>query len=392
MVGELLSSGNGIGPYSDRLTTIPVSPHRYFGKELRFLPAIQILLILLVISSLQPAPDIVALGQIQTVDSDHRILGVHTRLTDEVEAWKIKRSLELVRQMGASWIVEFFPWAYYHAEDGSFAWDHPDLVVEHAHNQGLTIIARLGLTPGWARPSDTPLTYLDADSYRHFADYAAAFSERYRGKVDYIIVGNEPNLSYEWGYRKTPAQDYVDLLQIVYPAVKAANPDMIVLAGALAPTLEPDTSPWGYGDLEYLDEMYKHEAASYFDGLAVHAYGLTSPPDAEPDSDLLNFRRIELVREIMVNHGDKVAQIFITETGWNDHPRWTLAVTPGQRIQYTLDAIGYAEQNWPFVDMIAIWSFRYPAPTKNYMDYYTLLTPEFVNKPIYDALRDFTGN
>ncbi len=151
--------------------------------------------------------------------------------------------------MGAPWIVEFFPWAYYQAENGEIAWSHPDLVVSHAHAQGLTIIARLGLTPGWARPPDTPLTYLDEESYDDFAAFAAAFAERYRGKVDYLIIGNEPNLSYEWGYRVTTAQDYVDLLKVVYPAVKAANPDMQILAGALAPTLEPQGSPWGLNDL-----------------------------------------------------------------------------------------------------------------------------------------------
>ncbi len=365
---------------------------RISGRELNFLPAIRILILVLIVVSLQPAPDLVALGQPQEVHSEHEVLGVHTRLTDEVEPWKIKRSLELVRQMGASSVVEFFPWAYYHAEGGTFAWDHPDLVINHAHNQGLAIVARLGLTPEWARPPETPLTFLDPSAYSHFADYAAAFSERYRGKVDTIIVGNEPNLSYEWGYRKIPAEDYVDLLKVVYTAVKEANPEMQVLAGALAPTLEPDDSPWGYGDLAYLEEMYEHGAADYLDGLAVHAYGLTAPPEAEPDPGLLNFRRIELVREVMIDNGDDDTFIFVTETGWNDHPRWTFAVTPGQRIQYSIDAVRFAEQNWPYVKLLAFWSFRYPAPTKSYSDYFTLVTPEFVNKPIYDAIKDFTGN
>lgn len=326
------------------------------------------------------------------VSSTHPVLGVHTRLTDEVEPWKIKRTLELVREMGATSIVEFFPWAYYHAEDGSFAWDHPDLVVTHAHNQGLKIIARLGLTPGWARPEDTPLTYLDEDAFGYFADYAAAFSARYRGMVDYVIIGNEPNLSYEWGYRKTPASVYVSLLEAIYPAVKSANPDMSVLAGALAPTLEEENSPWGYSDLAFLDEMYKAGAADSFDGLAVHAYGLTSPPEAEPDLQLLNFRRVELIREIMVKHGDADTPILITETGWNDHPRWTLGVSPGQRIQYSINAIRYAEDNWPYVELVAIWAMRYPAPTKSYMDNYTLVTSEFINKLIYDELKTYTGN
>lgn len=349
----------------------------------------RLLLLLILLRLLLPPPVLTTTGPPQTVNTQHQVIGAHTRLTDEVEEWKIKRSLELVREMGAPWIVEFFPWAYYQAENGEIAWSHPDLVVSHAHAQGLTIVARLGLTPGWARPPDTPLTYLDDDSYDDFAAFAAAFAERYRGKVDYLVIGNEPNLSYEWGYRVTTAQDYVDLLKIVYPAVKAANPDVQVLAGALAPTLEPQGSPWGLNDLAYLEQMYQAGAIGYFDGLAVHAYGLTFPAESEPDPKILNFRRVELVRQVMEEHGDEQKSIYITETGWNDHPRWTMAVKPAQRIQNTLEALRIAEEEWPYVKMLAIWSFRYPAPTKSYMDYYTLVTPEFVTKPIYEAIKDY---
>ena len=60
---------------------------------------------------LSPPRGIVLPGPQQHVQSINPKIGVHTRLTDEVEEWKIKRSLELVREMGASWIVEYFPWA-----------------------------------------------------------------------------------------------------------------------------------------------------------------------------------------------------------------------------------------------------------------------------------------
>ena len=375
---------------------MPTRPDRKTARQrlagLRLGSGLRLLLLLSLFNTLQPPPLLITPGPPQRVHTSHPLLAVHTRLTDEVEAWKIQRSLQMVRQMGASAIVEFFPWAYYQAQDGSIAWEHPDLVVEHAHAQGLQIVARIGLTPDWARPPDTPLTYLDAGAYGYFAAFAAAFAARYQGKVGYLIVGNEPNLSYEWGYRVTTPQDYVDLLRVVYPAVKAANPDVTVLAGALAPTLEPAGSPWGLNDLVYLDEMYAAGAADYFDGLAVHVYGLTFPPEAEPDPGVLNFRRVELMRQVMVAHDDAATPMYITETGWNDHPRWTRAVRPGQRITYTLDAVRYAEANWPFVELLAIWAFRFPAPTKSYMDYYTLVTPEFIPKPIYDALQEFTGN
>ena len=122
----------------------------------------RLLALAFLITLLQPAPVLITPGSPQTVYSERPIVAVHTRLTDEVEEWKIQRTLQMVREMGANTIVEFFPWAYYHAEHGGIAWEHQDMVVNHAHAQGLTIIARIGLTPSWARPKDTPLKLLKA--------------------------------------------------------------------------------------------------------------------------------------------------------------------------------------------------------------------------------------
>ena len=47
-----------------------------------------------------PIYPLVALGPQQTVRSVNPKMGIHTRLTDEVEPWKIKRTLEMVREMG----------------------------------------------------------------------------------------------------------------------------------------------------------------------------------------------------------------------------------------------------------------------------------------------------
>ena len=337
----------------------------------------------------RPIPRYVTMDEPQTVHTNAPTLGVHTRLTDEVEEWKIQQSLRLVREMGSPWIVELFPWAYYEPEQGEYLWGRPDMIITHAENQGLQVIARLSLVPQWARPENTPLNYLEPDSYEDFARFAAAFAKRYRGRVDHIVILNEPNLSFEWGGLQTTPADYVKLLEVVYPAIKEANPDAVVLGGALAPTLEPPGSPNGLDDLLYLEGMYEAGARDVMDALAVHTYGLTFPPEADPAPDILNFRRVELLREVMEQFGDD-RPIFITESGWNDHPRWTRAVRPAQRIQYSLDGLQYAEENWPYVEVLAFWMFRIPAPSRNFLDYYTFVTPEFVQKPIYTALQDRT--
>ena len=69
--------------------------------------------------------------------------GIHTRLTDEVEEWKIARTLQMVREMGAPWVVEYFPWAYIEPEKGRYDWGHADMVVDYAYAEGLTMVARV---------------------------------------------------------------------------------------------------------------------------------------------------------------------------------------------------------------------------------------------------------
>jgi hypothetical protein len=321
----------------------------------------------------------------------HPILCVHTRLTDEVEPWKMVRSLEMVRQMGATTIVEYFPWAYMEGEKGKYGWGHSDLIVDYAHNQGLTVVARLGMVPAWARklPDDTATTdtYLDKEHYADFGDFVYAFVSHYRGRVKHIIIWNEPNVTLEWGFRPPDPEGYTELLRMAYTRAKEADPNIMVLGGALAPTLEPEGSEVAMNDLTYLERMYQAGASKYFDILAAHAYGLTYAYDEPPAANVLDFRRVELVRELMVKNGDAAKPIMLTESGWNDSPRWTMAVTPAERIVNTIGGYEWAEQHWPWMQNVCTWAFRLPTLQHSYGDYFTFVSPEFQPKLIYDAVK-----
>ncbi len=329
----------------------------------------------------------IPLGPQQKVETTNTKAGVHTRLENEVEAAKIKRSLEMVREMGAPWIVEYFPWAFSEPRPGVYKFDHADLVIDHANRQGITVIARLGLVPDWAKPEDTVSTYLDRERFPDFANYASAFAKHFQGRVHHIIIWNEPNLSLEWGYRSPNPKDYVELLCQAAAAIRSVDPEITILAGALAPTIGDPTGELGMADLDFLQAMYDADAAPCFDALAAHSYGLTFPPDDPPDSAVINYRRVELLREIMTANGDGDKSIYITEAGWNDHPRWTRAVRPAQRIRYTIRAYELA-QDWPWLEAVAIWAFRYPWPERNIRDYYTFVTPDFDPKPIYLEVKE----
>jgi hypothetical protein len=338
---------------------------------------------LVVSSSLTAAPSVS--GKRSVAQATHPILGVHTRLTDEVEPWKIRRTMEMVREMGASWVVEYFPWTYIELAKGQYDWAHADLVIDAAHDEGLTLVARIDHVPAWARPPGTTDRYIDARGIQDYGDFLAAFVRRYRDRVKHYIVWNEQNTTMEWGFRPVDPEGYVELLKVAYRRIKEADPEAVVLPGALAPTL--DQSPDALDDLIYLQRMYDAGAKAYFDLMNIHAYGLRHPPDDPPAPNRINFARAALIREVMVRNGDGDKRALISEAGWNDHPRWTKAVRPAQRVEYTVRAIAMAEAEWPWLVGLCFWTFRLPFPARNYNDYYTFVDGEFRPKPVYEAVR-----
>ncbi len=355
--------------------------------------AIRIAALLWLLTLIQPPQVLVTLGEQQHVNTRNPIAGVHTRFIDEAETWKIQRGLAMIREMGAPWIVEFFPWAYIEPRPGQYDWGSADRIIDHANRQGLRVIARLGFTPDWARPdpnvTTTTFTYLDAARYADFARFAAAFAAHYKERVTEIVIWNEPNLSGEWGMRPVDPAGYVAMLRAVYPAIKAANPAAVVLAGALAPTLEPVGSAQGMNDLDYLAAMYQALGAEArpYDGWAIHSYGRTAPPEEPPARDRLNYRRAELLHDVMVSHSDGRLPVYVTEAGWNDDTHWAFGVTPAQRIRYTLSAWDYAQAQWPWVRCVAMWVFKLPAPAHGYRDRFTFITPALEPLPIYEEIK-----
>jgi hypothetical protein len=344
-------------------------------------------------------PSIVATGDSSLFDAGHpygvspaiprTIEGVHTRLSDEVEPWKIARTLQMVQQMGARWIVELFPWAYIEPRPGVFDWAHPDTVIRSANQQGLEVIARLDFVPAWARPAGSTPRLLPRERYPDYANFVAQFAHRYRDAVRYFIIWNEPNTSFEWGFRPVSAEAYVELLAAAAESIRKAHPNPTILPAGLAPTVEH--SELAIEDLTFLQQMYDLGAARSFDALCVHTYGWKFPPEDPPRSDRLNFSRAELLRQVMERNGDAAKPVLITEAGWNDSPRWTKAVHPGQRILYTLQAYRKAAREWPWVKALCMWVFRLPAPAHDYNDYFTFVDTSFRPKPIYNTVRSHAG-
>jgi GH35 family endo-1,4-beta-xylanase len=331
--------------------------------------------------------------QSSVLSPQHSKIGLHTRLTDEPDPANIKREFQMLRDMGGTWATEFFPWAYIQPDDRNrFDWEHADEVVNAANAAGITLLARIDGVPDWAKPSNTTWRYLDRDHYADYGDFVYAFVSHFKGRISHYIIWNEPNTAAEWGQRPPDPQAYTDLLKVAYTRAKQADPNCTVLLAGLAPNLERQGSTTALNDLVYLDELYQDGAAPYFDAVAAHAYGLQASPDDPSAPNKLDFSRVEEIHKIMLSHGDSGKQVYITEGGWNDSPRWSYAVKPYQRVEYTIAAYRKAEQEWPWVSAVCLWASRFPKPQYTYFDNYSFITPDFIPKAVYLEVQKYAAS
>ena len=172
--------------------------------------------------------------------------GINVFLEQEVEAEKRARSLELVAQAGFRWIRQQFPWEDIEIHGrGDFedrrnqvtigtisAWDKYDDIIGLAQQHDLRILARLDNPPAWSRADAGAGDQAPPDDLADFVNYATAVAERYRGRIHYWQVWNEPNIFPEWGNQDVSPEAYTQLLCRSYVALKAVDPANVVVSGA----------------------------------------------------------------------------------------------------------------------------------------------------------------
>ena len=333
-------------------------------------------------------------------------LGVNTFLEQEVDPAKRRLSLRMARDAGFHWVRQQFPWAAIEPDEkgqfvgqyGESTWDVFDDIVTAAEELGMELIVRLDTSPRWTRPGN-PHVATPPERLADFGDYVAAVVERYRGRVRYYQVWNEPNLSVEWGNRPVDARAATDLLRAGYERAKAADPSAVILAPALAPTVA--NGPEAVSELVFLQRMYDAGAAAYFDIGSVQAYGLRNGPD---DRRLgpgdVNFSRPILYREVMVRNGDTAKPVWASEVAWNAPPpeapepyAWG-KVNPEQQARYTVRALQRARDEWPWMGVMNVWYLRRPDDREMGTVFagFRLLDPDFTPRPVYRAIQAYAGS
>jgi len=344
--------------------------------------------------------------------------GINVFLEQEVEKQKREKSLQMIADAGFHWIRQEFPWEDIEIHGkGDFedrrhephrsAWEKYDNIVDLAKQYDLEIVPRLSNPPAWTRAlTNTIGTYAPPDDLADWGDYVYAVVSRYRGRIRYYQLWNEPNIYPEWGERPVDPEGYTQLLCEGYHRAKEADPDVVIISGALAPTvsLHPGPGPaLGLNDFVFLQRMYDAGAAKCFDILAVNDYMLWSGPTDHRMQPLnINFARPVYTRDIMVANGDAAKPIWISEMnsnavpndpnieGWGGYGQVTLE----QQARYAVLAYQRAMEEWPWVGVVNFWFFKRPDDTaRNQAWYYfRMLEPDFTPLPVYEAMKAYTGD
>mgnify|MGYP005839643015 CR=1 FL=1 len=277
-------------------------------------------------------------------------VGVHTLPADQY-------TLALAAAADFDVVVELFSWRQIEPTQGQWHWQHPDETVAGAAYYGLDLVVRLDQHPAWA--STAPLS-LNAppDDLADYARFVGRVAERYRGRILGYVIWNEPNLAVDWGGQPPDPAAYTEMLCRAYAAVKRADPQARVAAAGLAPTNQNDDQ--AMDDRRFLEAMLQEGAARCFDVLSAHPYGFGRPPDAPRDShDGLVMARIADLRDLLAAYGAAEKPIWATEMGWTVDGREGQAwqtVNEEQQAAYLAAAVDMADQQWPWLELLAVWN------------------------------------
>lgn len=214
--------------------------------------------------------------------------------------------LQKVADAGIKWIRTGANWSAVEIRKGSFDWTQVDRVVNYADSHDLSILFVIAYTPGWAN-GNKGLIY-PADNVGDWENFVRITVNRYKNKVKYWNIWNEPNSLDFFALGKD-----VFVEKVFLPAarvIRSADPGAFIVGPGLA-HLNSLNAEW-YFWLKYIllqcsdyidivsHQIYKNEGVYYIYELLEIGEPL-----------------IPSVQSIIEESGNGSKPLWITETGWN---------------------------------------------------------------------------
>jgi hypothetical protein len=319
-------------------------------------------------------------------------------------------------QLNMDWVKTQVRWQDFEPVKGEYDWSILDLVIPSAQKFNIRQAISVVTAPEWAREPGADLTKEGppADP-QDYVNFIVAILERYPNSIHAIEVWNEMNIDREWAsINGISARNYVELLRRTYEAIKAIDPGIIVITGALSPT-GVDDGRTVIDDFRFTDMLIAEGVLQYADCYGAHANGYNMPPDKRWDEGYNdptavfrgpfdNPHHSWSFRSTLEGYANRIRaagsemKLCVTEFGWavsedleGYPPGFEFAQdnTLQEQAEWFPLAFDIMEQSG-FVRLAIVWNFNYGPQagyaTDNDNVPYSLIGPGFTFRPAYDAI------
>jgi hypothetical protein len=300
-------------------------------------------------------------------------------------------TFQKMRDAGITWIGADLSYAASSNANAPSLITTAQSLITSAHNNGFRIMLRVsGIASDMLDKSETY-----NEEFAQFVSYLATL------QADAIQIWNQQNLDLFWRGDQLDPVAYIDLLHESYLAIKAANPVVMVIMGAPAPTGAQDTFP---GQVVNDDVYYEGMAEAYIAlgepaadciGMA-YVEGIVAPDQATGDSrdDYPTRYFTTMLRRAYAPFQETRLPLCITELGYlsgeglvdeNATPQpppfpppfaWADKTTVEQQAEWVADAIKIvSEMSSIEVRMVMIWRIN-GMPLNPLMSGYAIIRPD----------------
>ncbi len=218
-----------------------------------------------------------------------------------------------------------------------------------------------------------------------------------------IEVWNEPNIQHEWPVGQINGANYTKLLAKAFNAIKAANPNTIVISGAPAPSGFSQTGCQAdlCNDDVFVQQMAAAGAANYMDCVGVHYNAGAVPPNATSGAPVGSSGHYSWYLPSMMRvyrNAFPTKPLCFTELGYltgegigdlPGHFAWAAGNSLAEQAQWLAGAVNVARGSG-YVNMIIVWNVNFTAWGNDPQYGYAIVRPGG-GCPACDSLRGAMG-
>ncbi|MGN0180460.1 MAG: sugar-binding protein [Monoglobaceae bacterium] len=208
---------------------------------------------------------------------------------------------KMMREAGMNFVRDGNDWVRVEWNKGVYKMrDEDKEIFRKMKENGVTPLIVLAYENRNYDNGDTPHS---DEAIQGFANYCAFMARELKGITNYFEIWNEYNIQ-EFNKTMEPPETYAKMIKAAYPAIKAENPDAVVIGIGTAEV-----------QLEWMKRVFDAGAYDYMDMVSVHPY----------DWSFGTFRWDRMIeqnqqmKELMRQYGEEKPMAF-TEVGFSSCP------------------------------------------------------------------------